>query len=596
MLSPKITALSSNDKYTKLNDIFKLSNDNLYDTDSNYNDEEFMNLDKIELEKLCSKLYTSESIDYRIYILNNLYKYHKELCNEHFDKLLVQYLYNSLIELNEQVLIKIIKESILPIDLKYKSSKLIYNEYKERINIKNKDNICYELLSFLLNESNKNESDISDNKLHKIIKLEIIQILCETYEYKSQVEQFILQYLSDINISEIKKYRDILNLAENPNTKTDHIKYIFKTICLSGILSSRYVILGAQFLINSDLFSLEEKLEVEQVIIRICRNVNSHYIIRADAADLLMIQALTETGRQIGREVISDLGRNNHITTIYDNKQNIHNQTLDSCIKKNIDIIMNTNTTNKEKELTYDETCNEIILLFCKINNIESTEKNLDINNIEENQTEIYQNVTEDDYIITKEKNLDENYIKNVNLNYIKSSLARFKLDRTKYSDVPRTQLLFVKVWNIINYHKDKDELIKRLFEELIEMSGTCSTGHSSRLVNIFSGFELNGEIIQLNIDYKSEMLAVTMAKINKKIQELSLTGKSEDEKYQSDILDEMTWNINLEKRVNLNKFIRENIMKIRDELYEEYVDEQKLIDIETFEINFHLILHKLEY
>jgi hypothetical protein len=154
MLSPKLSPLINN-KYTKLNDIFKLNNDDLH-IETNYTDEEFIHLDKNELEKLCLKLYTSDNIDYKIYIINNLYKFYKDICNEHFDKLLVQYLYNPSIELNEQLLIKIIKESILPIDLKYKISKIIYNEYKERVNIEEKENtknIGYELFSYILNEN-----------------------------------------------------------------------------------------------------------------------------------------------------------------------------------------------------------------------------------------------------------------------------------------------------------------------------------------------------------------------------------------------------------------------------------------------------------
>ena len=596
MLSPKLTPLMINDNMTKLTDLLTLSNndsDNIY---INYTDEEFKNLDNNELLKLCSILYTTDNLDYRIYILNNLHKFYKDLCNEHFHKLLVQYLYNPLIEMNEQTLVKIIKESILPIDLKYECAKLIYNEYNE----KNKDSINhigYELLSCILD---KNINTDVEN-FHRLIRLEIIQILVEIYEYKSQVELFILQYLSDREIYEFDRYRDMLNLSENSKTKPLYICYIFKIICTSGVLSSRYIILGAQFIFNNKLFSTEEKFKIEREIIRICQDNMLDYNIRADACDFLITtQGVTEVGREIGREVIRELGRINNKDNIYNDRQNIHNEHLDKSVKIVMEIIMNLklkNNENKEKlELTYDDMCNEIILLFCLQNDIELTEHNLNISNIEiKNETPVVQLTTEDDYIITQEK-VETVPSEIIKLNSIKSSLGRFQLDRSVYSNVPRTQTYFIKVWNIINQHEHKEELIKRSFEELIDMNGTCSTGHTSRLVNIFSGFELNGEIIKLNIDCKSEMTAVTMAKINKIIQDLSLSSSQEDEKYQSDLIDEMMWNINLEKRVNLNKFLRENIMKIRDELYKEYVTEQKIIDTETFEINFRSILHKLEY
>ena len=591
MLSPKLTVLITNDNNTKLIDLLTLSNEDYSNNCIYYTDDEFKNLDENELLKLCSILYSTDNLEYRIYILNNLYKFHKDLCNEHFHKLLVQYLYNPLIELNEQTLVKIIKESILPIDLKYECAKLIYSEYKEK-NKESNNHIGYELLACIL-DKNKNINKNVEN-LHRLIRLEIIQILVETYEYNSQVELFILQYLSDRELYEFQRYKDMLNLAENPKTKPLYIYYIFKTICLSGVLSSIYVILGAQFLFNNEIFSEEDKLVIEKEIIRICQDNMLDYNRRADAADFLIItQGVTDEGRELGRNTIIELGRNNNINNIYNDKQNVHNEYIDKSVKNIIETIMNIELENKE--LTYNDMCNEIIKFFCKKNDIELTEDNININNIEDKNETPIQITTEDDYIITKEpiEKVDGIIRK---LFAIKSSLGRFQLDRNMYSDVPRTQTLFVKVWNIIIHHEHKEELIQRLFEELIDMNGTCSTGHTSRLANVFSGFELNGEIIKLNIDCKSEMTAVTMAKINKRIQDLSLSDNPEDEKYQSDLMEEITWNSNFENRVNLNRFIRENIMSIREELYKDYVTDQKIINEETFEINFRLILHKLEY
>jgi hypothetical protein len=584
-----------------------------------------------QLKQVCSEIFITETVQHRISILNDLYLHHRKLCLEQYQKLKLQYLYNPLIEINEETLIKIVKESIIPIELKYECAKLIYNEHNERNKDSDNDsNLGYELFACILNISNnkhsKNTSNYVNNTvvqllvsvdvygipmlekkhniLHTLIRLEIIQFLSETCKYKLEVELFILQYLNDRTIYEFERYKSMLKIAENPKTKPNYVHYIFRTICLSNILSTRYVILGAQCIFNNEIFSIEDKLEIEQKIIRICQDNMLYYNTRADAADFLLTTVgVTEESRQIARDVIILLGRDNNIINrngnIYNNRQNIHNKDIDDSVKNIMKKIMNMelkddNIENK-KEITYVNMSNEIIKLFCKQNNIELSEQNLNINNIEDKNETPIQITTEDDYIITKEpiKQIDENIVQ---LNAIKSSLGRFQLDRTMYSDVPRTQTLFVKVWTIINNHEHKDELTKRLFEELIDMNGTCSTGHTSRLVNIFSGFELNGELIRLNIDCKSEMTEVTMAKINKRIQDLSSSDKPEDEKYQSDLMDEMMWNSNFENRVNLNRFIRENIMSIREELYKDYVTDQKLINEETFEINFRLILHKFDY
>jgi hypothetical protein len=55
-------------------------------------------------------------------------------------------------------------------------------------------------------------------------------------------------------------------------------------------------------------------------------------------------------------------------------------------------------------------------------------------------------------------------------------------------------------------------------------------------------------------------------------------------------------WTSNFEKRTNFNRFFREHIIEIRDELFKDYVTEQKLMDNEIFEINFRLVLEKFEY
>jgi hypothetical protein len=153
-----------------------------------------------------------------------------------------------------------------------------------------------------------------------------------------------------------------------------------------------------------------------------------------------------------------------------------------------------------------------------------------------------------------------------------------------------------MKIWQIIKEHEYRETLTQRIFEELIEMSGSCSSGHISRLVNVLSGFEINGKLMKLTIDYKDEMISVMMSKINKKISEIGLSGKEADEEYQNNILEEMMWTSNFERRINFNRFFRENVIQIRDDLFREYVIDQKLMDIEIFEINFRSILEKFEY
>uniref|UniRef100_A0A6C0I585 Uncharacterized protein n=1 Tax=viral metagenome TaxID=1070528 RepID=A0A6C0I585_9ZZZZ len=585
MLSPKLTPLILNDN-TKLNDILisnENTNENIY-----FNEEDF--LDNNELINICFKLYTSDNPDYRIYILNNLHKYNKELCFEHFDKLLVQYLYNPLIDINKQTLVKIITDSTLPFISKYQCVKLIHKENKEYIenkeqsvieqNNEDQSDISYDLILQLLSDKENIEN------MHSLIRVELMQMLIESYKNKSEVKMILLDFIIDENLCHYDIYTFVLQMSENKKTKSEYIIFMFKTICLSEVLRTRYLILASQFFLGNELFSLEDKLELENIIIRICQDHNLDFYLRADAADLLLTQGISERARQIGTDTIILMGRNTNMNiTVYTDGQNIHTESIDASVKRNITLIMNVKN-NDQQSKSYDDIYKEIITEYCTIYKLELNDKVFDLTDKEINTIN---NVTEDDYIINT--NLIDT--KTSQLNAIKSSLTRFKLDRSNrsvYSDIPKIQTLFIKVWNIILKHEHRETLKQRLFEELIEMNGTCSTGHISRLINVLSGFEIDGSMIEIKMDIKTEMSAVMMAKINKKIQEI------EDEEYQSNIMEELMWSNNYEGRVNLNRFLRENVMKFRDELYIEYVTDQKMIDNETFEIYFRTILEKLEY
>jgi hypothetical protein len=75
-------------------------------------------------------------------------------------------------------------------------------------------------------------------------------------------------------------------------------------------------------------------------------------------------------------------------------------------------------------------------------------------------------------------------------LEYIKKNISTFGIDITL------KQLLICVWFHITKKLQDhKEELLDILNEELKEMSGTCSTGHMSRLINVLQGFDSSLEI-----------------------------------------------------------------------------------------------------
>ena len=63
-------------------------------------------------------------------------------------------------------------------------------------------------------------------------------------------------------------------------------------------------------------------------------------------------------------------------------------------------------------------------------------------------------------------------------------------MDRALYSKYNCTLIaILLKVWTYLSSHESKDEMKKRLLEELNDMAGICSTGFAERLINVISGF-----------------------------------------------------------------------------------------------------------
>jgi hypothetical protein len=72
-------------------------------------------------------------------------------------------------------------------------------------------------------------------------------------------------------------------------------------------------------------------------------------------------------------------------------------------------------------------------------------------------------------------------------------AMRRIFMDRALYSKFNNSLInILLKIYNYIQIQEDESiklQLYKRMLQELEEMSGTCSSGFASRLVNIISGY-----------------------------------------------------------------------------------------------------------
>ena len=117
---------------------------------------------------------------------------------------------------------------------------------------------------------------------------------------------------------------------------------------------------------------------------------------------------------------------------------------------------------------------------------------------------------------------------------------------------------------------------MRRLCEELSEMSDTCTTGHIYRLVNIFSGYE-----VQMIIPVEDEIKSCVYARLNNIISQ-----KTDDEQFQ-------IWNsigsVEDQSEGDETEFYRmlgKDVSSLCDELKKEYV-EQNIIDEDQLNLYF---------
>lgn len=162
----------------------------------------------------------------------------------------------------------------------------------------------------------------------------------------------------------------------------------------------------------------------------------------------------------------------NNSKTVYNDSQNVHNSKINQTVIKILtnlcdkykDFIVLKNTTDKENFLHKKSI----------LSSIES--------------------------ILSSKYPLKKELVNSFSI-YLKESTAIFS-DGLSMLDA------FLCVWLWIGEHKDREELEKRLLEEMKEMKGYCTTGHLARLMNVIQGFT-DDESLCIRISDKDQCASV---------------------------------------------------------------------------------------
>lgn len=300
----------------------------------------------------------------------------------------------------------------------------------------------------------------------------------------------------------------------------------------------RYRILSGQHLL--DLFENDEdKRKICEELIDIASNYEDDDFenIRADAADVIINRGIGEF-KERAREIITRLGfvkgkkvkkLTDKSKNVFNDRQNVH----DHLINKSVQEFIKSLAITDEKIESYDIVHNEVTDLLYK-------------------------------------SNLEQK----IRIKAFKS-LNRISIDTDTFTEYRiTTSEIFVHVWRKITNSEFKEELKKRLIEELIDMCDTCASGHAARLINI-----LNGYGFELKIEWKDQVKSNMSARMQKRIQNIK------DENLIELVILGMDDNAEPEEKDAFLKFVTNEIPSLKKELFDEFVGGKYIFekDFETY-------------
>lgn len=269
---------------------------------------------------------------------------------------------------------------------------------------------------------------------------------------------------------------------------------------------------GQYLLKNCDLTEINRD-RIENQILEFAEDTELDYNLRADAADILL-RFGSVASRERGMSVIMQLsltGRS-HIRTVFDNAQNVHIEEVEESVSEALAFLSSFSIYIHNNNPIGFEYVNSRIENILK-NQIRDTRNCRLICDIIEKRCKYCEcDVLDYNDSFCSEK-CTKLYARNEK---IRISMTRIFIDRALYSKFNNTLLnILLKIYTYISYQDNETrfELHKRMLEELEEMSGTCSSGFASRLVNIISGY---GDF-NIRISFKDQIIANFVGRLNAK-------------------------------------------------------------------------------
>lgn len=420
-------------------------------------------------------------------------------------------------------LLESMKDINIMVEIKYKIAHLMFDLDEDKSK-------SYNVFSAVLDDPT-----LDKNKIFSVIN---ILLMSKVYYDKAVTK--LNEYLFDNTINSYIKYKSFSFIDKNSKLIDQEKLNLLLPLSLKIMRCVDYEILyrtlAAQYYLvksNSikerkgpvkltiDIDETEDEKEKEvdpnqREAINFCldtgRNKDIEYNRRADAIDIVL-QTGNKQDKLEARQIILELAENTR--NVFENKQNVHFVDIGPVME---------------------------VIIKTPIN---------------------FQNL--EAVILEIEKLTSQNEI-----DAVARSLDRILLDRLKYGKEKKdSSAILLHIWSYITNQIEKDEMKKRLIEELVDMDSTCSSGHVNRLINTVSGF---GDL-SVRITFEQQIASNLAGRLN------AILRKMEDQDRKMDILCEMRADLPLCEKIKYIQFYREHINDIIKELHSEFVDEGYITD-----------------
>lgn len=367
------------------------------------------------------------------------------------------------------------------------------------------------------------------------------------------------------------RYRTLLSLESN--ISTDDMRFAVFEFLVNVSNDIRFRLLCSQYIFEKEVYRNTWDAEyyemrvhdyshefVQDIVMRIANNIENIANIRADACDIL-IRYGNASAVSLASTILESLEYDEEHTilatmNVYENRQNAHAKHLNAKVLSSYaEIEEELRAGNAEYSISNFETVagkiREYARMFYRLVVVDFAEN---VTNTE----------SEKDDSVTAERCESEEVVM--------TALKRIEFDRASYShvklldcdgNITYTYSLQNALCLIYDYiHSEgrvsiRNELIKRLLEELTDMSGTCSTGYITRIFNVLSGYTE----FQLQISWDEQISANLSGRLNRKLQ---------DDKNCDAIVSELIATNISDKKVFLG-FFRKHISSIKEEMYHEF-------------------------